>query len=84
MFPGAGLHADVDGRGHQHDEANRRQKAPPHGGGIILHPRIGGKGDLIERRHELGHHQLGEEQRFGIKADVMRLESPPGDEDVAL
>ncbi len=51
---------------------------------VVLEPRIGGEGDFVERGHELGDEDLGEEQAGRVDAQHMRIEQPAGDEDVGL
>ena len=50
----------------------------------MLDSRIGGKGDLVQRRDEFRHEDLRQEQRLGIEAKRVRFESTAGDEDVGL
>src|SRR3546814_3418357 len=60
------------------------RSGPANRGRNVLDPRIGGKGDFVQRRDEFRHEDLCEEQRLGIKAERVRFEPPPGDEHVGL
>ena len=42
--------------------------------GRVLDPRISGEGDLVQRRHELGRQDLGQEQGGGVDAERVRIE----------
>ncbi len=51
---------------------------------IVLDLGVGAEGDLVDRRHELVHEQLGQEQRGRVDAQQMRIEGAAGDHDVGL
>ena len=45
---------------------------------------IGGEGDFVQRRDEARSEHLGQKQRLGIEAKIVRGQDAPGDEDIGL
>ena len=50
----------------------------------MLDAGIGGKGDVVDRRHELRDQDLRQEQARRVDAERMGIQVPPGNEDVGL
>jgi hypothetical protein len=76
--------AQIEGKRDEEDEPHRLEESGPERIGPVLHPRIGGEGDLVDRRHELGGQDLGQEKRGRVEAEIVRREDPRADEDVRL
>ena len=74
-------HPGIGGQRHQHHQPDRgEQRFCP----FTLTARIGGKGDLVDRRHKFGRQQLRQKQPGRIDPQHVRIEHAPGDHHVGL
>ena len=75
---------EIEGQGRDHHCARRPQERACGRAVVVLDTRIGGEGDLVQRRHELRDEDLRQEQAGRIDAEQVRAERAARDEHVRL
>ena len=83
-FGGGQRQPYIDGCDHQQDALRGPFKIGAKAAARLVQFGIGGEGDVVQRRDKAPGDDQREEQRFGIEAEIVDREHPPGDEDVAL
>ena len=81
---GGNRKAQVEGHCRRHHDAHPLQERRCQRRRIVLEARIGGKGDFVQRRHDLGDEDLRKEQRGCVEPEVMDAEPAARNEHVRL